>query len=81
MHRRVINAVSAIQLERNFYVLRNAVINAEIKIADIAAPISGAGYDSVRPALILCSSAVVFLIIQKIMRKLPHNFVFMAEHQ
>ena len=34
MQRGVINAVSTIQFERNFYVLRNAVINAEIKVTE-----------------------------------------------
>ena len=40
MQRGVINAVSTIQFERNFYVLRNAVINAEIKVTDITTPIA-----------------------------------------
>ena len=40
MQRGVINAASTIQFERNFYVLRNAVINAEIKVTDITTPIA-----------------------------------------
>ena len=81
MQRGVINAVSTIQFERNFYVLRNAVINAEIKVTDITTPIAGTGDYTICPPFIFCSRTVMLLIIQKIMWELAYNFVFMAEHK
>ena len=81
MQRGVVNAICTFQLKRYFNILRNSVIYAEVEIANITTPISGSGDDTVCPTFIFCGRTVMLLIIQKIMRKFPHNFVFMAEHQ
>ena len=81
VQRRVVNAVGALQLEWYLDVLRDPIVDAEVKVAEIAAPIPRAGNDPVGPALVGGGGAVVFLVVEEIKRELPHDLVLVAEHQ
>ena len=78
MNSRIVHPNAALHFERHLDVLRQFVIHPEIEIVHIAAPISGRGNNSVCPPSI---GIVLFLIIQEIRIKLPHNIVLVSEHQ
>ena len=78
MNSRIVYPNAALHSERHLDILRQFVVYPEIKIIHIAAPISGRGNDSVCPPGI---GIVLFLIIQEIRIKLPHNVVLVPEHQ
>ena len=78
MHGRVVHAVPAVHPERHLDILDQPVVNAEIEIIHIAAPVAGRGNDPVRPAGI---GIILLLIIEKIGIEFPHNVIFIAKHE
>ena len=78
MYRRIIHTAAAIHFERHFDVLNQLVIDTEIKVIHIPAPISGGRNDAIRPARI---SIVLLLIIKEIGVEFPHNVILIAEHE
>ena len=78
MHRRVIHTAAAVHFERHFDVLDQLIINTEVEVIHIAAPISGGRNDAIRPARV---SIVLFLIIQKVSVEFPHNVILIAKHE
>ena len=66
------------QLEGRLDILNQLVIDAEAEVVHIAAPVAGGGDDTVGPAGV---GIILFLIVQKVGIKLPHDVVFVAEHE
>ncbi len=78
MHRRVIHTAAAVHFERHLDVLDQLIINTEVEVIHIAAPISGGRNDAIRPARV---SLVLFLIIKEVGVEFPHNVILVAEHE
>ena len=81
MERGVVDPVDAGKLERHFQIPHQPGIDLKEEIVEVAAPVAGVGNQPVRPAVLGVLRPIVLLIIQKIIGKLPHDLVFVAEHQ
>ena len=78
MHICIIHSGTALQFEGHLNILNQLVVDPEIEVIHIAAPVAGGGYDTVSPSDI---SVILFLIVQKVSIEFPHNVVFIAEHE
>ena len=78
MHICIIHSGTALHFERHFDVLNQLVVDPEIEVIHITAPIARGGNDTVSPTGI---SVILFLIVQKVSVEFPHNIVFVAEHE
>ena len=78
MHRGIIHSGAAIHFKRHLNVLNQLVIDAEIEVVHIAAPVAGGRYDTVSPTGI---SVILLLVIQKVSVEFTHNVILVAEHE
>ena len=78
MHWGIIYTSTTVHLEGHLDILDQLVVDPEIEVVHIAAPVSGGGDDTVSPTGI---SVILFLIVQKVSVEFPHNIVFVAEHE
>ena len=78
MHWGIIYTSTTVHLEGHLDILDQLVVDPEIEVVYISAPVAGGRYDTVSPSGI---SVILFLIVQKVSVKFPHNIVFIAEHE
>ena len=78
MHRGIIHSGATIHFKRHLDVLNQLVIDAEIEVVHIAAPVAGGGNDPVCPAGV---GIILLLIIQKVSIEFTHNVILVAEHE
>ena len=78
MHRSIIHPNAPVHLKRHLDVLDQLVIDAEIEVIHITAPVTGRRNDTICPTGI---SIILFLVIQKVSVEFPHNIVLVAKHE
>ena len=78
MHIGIIHSGAALHLEWYLDVLNQLVVDPEIEVVHVAAPVAGGGDDAVSPASV---GIVLFLIVQEIGIKFPHDVVFVAKYE
>ena len=78
MHWGIIYTSTSVHFEGHLDILNQLVVDPEIEVIHISAPVAGRRYDTVSPTGI---SVILFLIVQKVSVKFPHNIVFVAEHE
>ena len=74
----IVHSGAALHLERHLDILDQLVIDAEVEVVHIAAPVSGGRDDSVGPTGV---GIVLLLIVQEVGVEFPHDVVFVAEHE
>ncbi len=74
----IVHSDAVLHLEGHLDILNQLVIDAEVEVVHIAAPVAGGGADTVGPAGV---GIILFLIVQKVGIKLQHDVVFVAEHE
>ena len=78
MHIGIVHSGATLHLKGNLDILNQLVVDPEIEVIHIAAPVAGRRYDTVSPTGI---SVILFLIVQKVSVEFSHNIVFVAEHE
>ena len=78
MHRGIIYTSTTVHFEGHLDILNQLVIDAEIEVVHIAAPVAGGRYDTVSPTGI---SVILLLVIQKVSVEFTHNVILVAEHE
>ena len=78
MHWGIIYTGTTVHFEGHLNILNQLVVDPEIEVIHIAAPVAGGRYGTVSPTGI---SVILFLIVQKVSVEFPHNVVFVAEHE
>ena len=74
----IIHSGAALHFERHLDILDQLVIDSEIEVVYIAAPVSGGRDDSVGPTGV---GIVLLLIVQEVGVEFPHDVVFVTEHE
>lgn len=69
---------AAIHFKRHLDVLNQLVIDAEIEVIHIAAPVAGGGNN---PVCLAGVGIILLLIIQKVSIEFTHNVILVAEHE
>ena len=69
---------AAIHFKRHLDVLNQLVIDAEIEVVHIAAPVAGGGNN---PVCLAGVGIILLLIIQKVSIEFTHNVILVAEHE
>lgn len=78
MHICIIHSGTALHFERHFDVLNQLIVDPEIEVIHITAPIARGGNDTICPTGI---SIILLLIVQKECVEFPHNIVLVTEHE
>ena len=78
MDRRIIDAVNPVHLKGDFQIKLKLVIDPEIEIEDVSAPISGRRDDPICPPM---DVIVFFAIIQEVARVFTDDIRFVPKHQ
>ena len=74
----IIHSGTALHFERHLDILDQLVIDAEVEVVHIAAPVAGGGDDAVSPADV---GIILLLIIQEVGVELPHNVILVTEYE
>ena len=78
MHICIVHSGTALHFEGHFDVLNQLVVDPEIEVIHITAPIARGGNDTICPTGI---GIILLLIVQKECVEFPHNIVLVAKHE
>lgn len=78
MYRCIIHSCAAIHFKWHLDILDLLVIDMEIEVVHIAAPVTGGRNDPISPA---CIVIIPLLIVQEVRIEFPNNIILVAEYE